>query len=84
MDATLTQVSGEFAERASLEGGVFAFLVVRNEILRIKHCLEHHRKLGVRKFFVVDNGSDDGTFSILRDQPDVILFETSEVLQQKP
>ena len=39
---------------------VSALMVVRNEAIRLPHVFEHHRKLGVDRFFVVDNGSTDG------------------------
>jgi glycosyltransferase involved in cell wall biosynthesis len=54
-----------------------AFLLVRNEIQRLPLMLTHHRTLGVHRFFVVDNGSVDGTLEYLRGEPDVHLFETS-------
>ncbi len=51
-------------------------MVVRNEMLRIPHMLAWHRALGVGRFIVVDNGSDDGTDGYLAAQPDVMLFHT--------
>ena len=61
------------------QGGaeIRAFLVVRNEALRLPDNLRHHRALGVSRFFVVDNGSSDGTVEFLLAQPDVHLFSTS-------
>jgi hypothetical protein len=53
-----------------------AVLVVRNEALRLPHLLEHHRSLGVDRFFVVDNDSKDGTRDLLLEQPDVHVFFT--------
>ena len=38
--------------------------------------LDHHRKLGVRHFLIVDNASTDGTAQLL-DQPDISLWTTS-------
>jgi len=55
-------------------GEVRASLVVRNESLRLPAVLDHHRKIGVDRFFVVDNGSTDGTVELLLEQPDVTLF----------
>lgn len=55
---------------------VRAILVARNEALRLPQVLEHHRKLGVDRFFVVDNGSRDGTLELLLEQPDVHVFFT--------
>lgn len=39
--------------------------------------LEHHRKLGIRHFLIVDNASTDGTREFLADQPDVSLWHSA-------
>lgn len=57
---------------------IVCLLKVRNEILRIQSVLEHHRAIGIDRFFVVDNSSDDGTVEFLKLQPDVALFITNE------
>jgi glycosyltransferase involved in cell wall biosynthesis len=64
---------GRFAPR------LVVFSVVRNEIVRIHAWLRHYRNIGVKTFAVVDNGSTDGTYEILRAQPDVVAarIETS-------
>jgi hypothetical protein len=53
-----------------------AVLVVRNEALRLEPILHSHRQLGVDRFFILDNGSDDGTLDLLEAQADVHLFST--------
>jgi hypothetical protein len=55
------------------------FGVVRNERIRIHAWLRHYRNMGVKAFAVVDNGSTDGTYEFLREQPDVAAtrIETS-------
>jgi hypothetical protein len=53
-----------------------AFLVVRNEAIRLPQTLDHHRRLGVRRFFAIDNGSTDGTLDYLLAQPDTHVFGT--------
>jgi glycosyltransferase involved in cell wall biosynthesis len=55
-----------------------AFLTVRNEALRLPSTLRHHRALGVHRFFVVDNGSTDGTLDLLANETDVHVFTTAE------
>jgi hypothetical protein len=45
-----------------------------NGIEFVDWFLDHYRKLGVDQFFIVDNGSTDGTFEHLSKQPDVSLF----------
>lgn len=54
-----------------------SFLVVRNEKLRLPSTLRHHRSLGVRRFFALDNGSTDGTLDYLCGEPDVHVFSTN-------
>ena len=55
-----------------------AFLVVRNKSLRLPATLRHYRQLGVDRFFVIDNGSSDGTLDLLGKEPDVHLFSTAD------
>lgn len=50
--------------------------VVRNERVLIESFLNHYRRLGIGRFLVVDNGSDDGTFEYLAEAPDVDLWRT--------
>jgi glycosyltransferase involved in cell wall biosynthesis len=49
-------------------------MVVRNEARRLPFCLEYHRSLGIDRFFIVDNGSSDGTRDFLLSQPDCHVF----------
>jgi len=58
-------------------GEIRAFARCRNERLRLPAFLRHYRALGVDRFFMVDNGSRDGTVDYLTEQPDVHLFQTS-------
>ena len=58
-------------------GEIRAFLLVRNELDRLPWLLAYYRALGVDRFLVLDNGSDDGTREwLLRQGPDVHLFHT--------
>jgi len=57
----------------TVRGGRDAYLVVRNEAARLPHLLDHHRALGVERFFVADNGSTDGGPDFLASQPDCHL-----------
>ena len=57
---------------------ILCLLKIRNEILRIRSVLEHHRAIGVDRFFIVDNCSDDGTVDFLMSQSDVALFAAHE------
>jgi glycosyltransferase involved in cell wall biosynthesis len=58
--------------------GVPAFACVRNELVRLPAMLDHHRRLGVGPFHVVDNGSTDGSVEFLLAQPDVHVWSTSQ------
>ena len=57
-------------------GDILAVSTVRNEAVRLPFFLDHHRKLGVAHFLVVDNDSDDGTRDYLAAQEDVSLWRT--------
>ena len=72
----LTPVSGR--GRAIPPGAILAFATVRNEIGRLPYWLDHHRRLGVDRFLIVENGSDDGTRQMLADQSDVSLWTTPD------
>jgi hypothetical protein len=54
--------------------GVILICVVKNDLLKIKKLVEHHRVLGVQHFAILDNGSRDGTLEWLEKQHDVDLF----------
>lgn len=58
-------------------GEIRAFLCVRNEIGRLPWALSYHRSLGVDRFFIIDNGSTDGTAGFVLQQPDAHLFDAS-------
>src|SRR5262249_5792942 len=55
-------------------GAILCFVCVRNESLRLPYFLDYHRKLGVERFFVVDNASEDATQQLLIHQSDVHVF----------
>lgn len=48
--------------------------VIKNENHLIREHIEHYRKIGVRHFAYIDNGSRDGTLEFLSEQDDVSLF----------
>ena len=50
--------------------------VLRNEMARLPYFLEYYRKKGIGAFLAVDNGSSDGSFEYLLEQPDVYLWQS--------
>ncbi len=56
---------------------ILCFSTMRNEMLRLPFFLDHHRRLGISHFLIVDNDSDDGTTAYLARQPDVSIWSTS-------
>ena len=53
------------------------FVVAKNEAPRFPWFLNYYRRLGVDRFFVIDNGSEDGTADTLRGETNLHLFSTS-------
>jgi len=52
------------------------FMKVRNEARRLPYFLNYYRQLGVARFFVVDNASDDRTVEFLKANSDCHVFFT--------
>src|SRR5689334_2342449 len=59
------------------------FVAARNERLRFPYFLKYYRELGVDRFFVIDNGSTDGTVPLLTAEPDVHVFRTDAAFRFK-
>lgn len=56
---------------------ILAFAAIRNEAARLPEFLAHYRRIGVDHFLIVDNGSDDGSAHLLKDQPDISLWHSN-------
>lgn len=54
------------------------FAKVRNEANRLPFWTSYYRKLGVDRFFMIDNDSTDHTVELLSRDKDVHIFSTSE------
>lgn len=53
-----------------------AFAVVKDEQFYIRSFLDHHRRVGVEQFVIVDDRSTDGTRELLAAQPDCVVLES--------
>lgn len=53
---------------------ILCVMIVFNESLRLPDTLRHYRSLGVDRFAVIDNASDDRTQALLLDQPDCDVY----------
>ena len=58
-------------------GDILLFCTQRNEKVRLPYFLDYYRRLGVNHFFFVDNGSTDGAYEYLAEQPDVSLWHST-------
>ncbi len=56
---------------------VAAVCSLRDGVPFIPHFLAHHRRLGVRHFVFLDNGSRDETMDLLRRERDVTLYASA-------
>jgi O-antigen/teichoic acid export membrane protein len=65
-------------ERRETIREIRAFSKCRNERLRLPAFLAHYRRLGVNRFFIVDNESSDGSYEYLARQEDVRVHRTAQ------
>lgn len=71
------ELSSVFNQTAKIRGSdILSFSTLRNERIRLPFFLKYYRDLGVNHFFIVDNGSDDGSVEYLKMQPDVSLWQS--------
>jgi hypothetical protein len=54
------------------------FAKIRNEAERLPFFLNYYRKLGVNRFFLIDNCSEDPTVEFLRQNDDCHIFSTDQ------
>lgn len=55
--------------------------VVKDELERMKLFYNHYRRLGIKKFVVLDNDSSDGTCEYLLNQKDTHVYSVKEPFQ---
>ena len=56
---------------------ILLFTALRNERLFLPWFLGYYRALGVDRFFIVDNGSDDGSMKYLTTQKDCVVYASA-------
>jgi hypothetical protein len=56
------------------------FMKVRNEARRLPYFLNYYRRLGIARFFIVDNGSTDNTVEFLQSNSDCHVFFTDQTM----
>ncbi|WP_164736700.1 glycosyltransferase family 2 protein [Pararhodobacter zhoushanensis] len=79
---TLDLISSDAQLRAVNAAPVAVVACLRNEMFMLPRFFDHYRALGVQGFLMADNGSDDGTFEYLAEQPDVALFSVDTPYNQ--
>lgn len=63
-------------------GEIGLICVLRNEEARLPLFFEHYKRLGVARFFMIDNGSDDATRDMLIAEPRADIFHASAPLSE--
>jgi len=58
------------------KGDILLFATLRNESPRMPFFMDYYRKLGVRHFLFVDNGSDDDFMDLVQGREDVSVWYT--------
>ena len=66
------------APRQAFTDKILLFTALRNEMLFLPWFLDYYRALGVDWFFIVDNGSNDGTVERLTAQKDVTVYASTD------
>lgn len=68
----------------SEDPGLPLVTIARNEGALLPDFLNHYRSLGVERFFILDDASDDGSREFLAEQPDVCLLVSSQRYGDRP
>ena len=54
------------------------FATLRNERNNLPWFFDYYRSIGIREFYMIDNGSEDGSHEYIADQEDAHLFHSDE------
>ena len=55
---------------------IIVICVEKNELVKLKRFFNHYRLLGINKFVILDNDSDDGSIEWLLEQEDAFILQT--------
>lgn len=58
------------------------FAIMRNEALRLPYFIEYYKRLGVDRFFIIDNNSSDLSRDIALQHSEIHVFSTDEPYQE--
>jgi hypothetical protein len=61
-----------------IAGEIRLFGKIRDEAARLPHFLSYYRRLGVQRFILIDNGSDDASVDYLCGEADCHVFVTHQ------
>lgn len=64
------------------DGELGLICVLRNEAARLPLFIEHYKKLGVTRFFMIDNNSEDGSLDLLLAEPSADIFHTQVLFNE--
>ncbi len=65
-------------DNVSGKGRLKLFSHLKDERFRLPAFLDYYRKIGVSEFYIIDNGSTDGSREYLLAQYDVVTFQTGK------
>lgn len=63
-------------------GEIGLICVLRNEAARLSLFFDHYKRLGVNRFFMIDNNSDDGSRELLLAEPAADIFQAHALFRE--
>ncbi len=72
LDATLQIVGRDLTS----QDGLILTAIMHNEMYFLPDFLAHYRKLGIKRFFIIDDQSTDGSFEFALEQKDVMVLRS--------
>jgi|GEM_PF-518193 len=63
-------------------GEIGMVCVLRNEATRLPLFFDHYKRLGITRFFMIDNNSDDGSRDLLLAEPSADIFHAQALFSE--